>query len=366
MENVKDLLEKIAAKEQKILKKDGFCYCNFCENGVYRDVGEIRWTASFRPGLFWLLYRFCGYEPFKERAVGYEKDMDRAFYEFYTLGHDVGFMWLLTAGQNFALTGDTESKKRLLKAAHILMGRFNPAGNFIRAWNLDGMEGFAIIDCMMNIPLLFRVSEITGDMRFHNTAALYADTALKYLIAEDGSVHHVMCFDHVTGEHKGYDKGAAYSVDSAWSRGAGWAIYGMAMAYHYTKEERFIEAAQRVSSYFMTHLGADGVAPWDFKAPVKKEITDTSACMIAASGMLEIYKLTKDAVYRNDAVYLIENVLASYSRLDDDCEELIGGGTVEVGRGKGIMTGIIYGDYYLTEALMKLANQDMPLVWENP
>lgn len=360
----KEVLKKIIKKEKIMLDKYGCNYFNYSENGVYTPVSGICWTASFLPGIFWLLYRYSGDKEFMEGAVRYEKAMDKAFSDFDGLSHDVGFMWLLTSGQNFALTGSDESRRRLLKAAYVLMGRFNIAGNYIRAWNFDHMKGQAIIDCMMNIPLLFLASEITGDMRFHNAAAAYAGTALNYLIREDGSVHHVMCFDHVSGKHTGYDKGAGYDENSAWSRGAGWAIYGMAMAYMYTKELRFLEAAKKVSAYFTEHLNSDGVAPWDFKAPVDRDITDTSACMIAASGMLEIYRITDDAKYRSSAVTLIENVLNKYSCLDDNSEQLIGGGTVEMARNKGIMAGIIYGDYYLTEALLKLETPGMTLVWE--
>ncbi|HBU80800.1 MAG TPA: hypothetical protein DEF35_04055 [Paenibacillus sp.] len=44
------------------------------------------------------------------------------------------------------------------------------AGKFIRAWNED-KYGWAIIDCMLNISLLFWASEETGDSRYKHIAS---------------------------------------------------------------------------------------------------------------------------------------------------------------------------------------------------
>lgn len=40
-------------------------------------------------------------------------------------------------------------------AANILDGRYNIKGGFIRAWNGDNRKGWSIIDCMMNLPILY-------------------------------------------------------------------------------------------------------------------------------------------------------------------------------------------------------------------
>ena len=62
---------------------------------------------------------------------------------------------------------------------------FNPVGKFIRAWN-DNEEtgekktGWAIIDCMMNIPLLYWAAEETEDPRYKQIAMMHADTCLLY------------------------------------------------------------------------------------------------------------------------------------------------------------------------------------------
>ena len=99
-------------------------------------------------------------------AEGVENKMDAAFTSIGKLNHDVGFMWLHTAVADYRLTGNPKSRERGENAANILAGRFNPLGKFIRAWNGDSNIGWMIIDCMMNIPLLYWMSEENKDPRF--------------------------------------------------------------------------------------------------------------------------------------------------------------------------------------------------------
>ena len=105
--------------------------------------------------------------------------------------------------------------------ANILAGRFNIKGNFIRAWNED-KYGWAIIDCLMNLPLLYWASEQINDPRYKHIAIAHTNTVLEYFIRPDGSVNHIVCFDKNTGEFVEVKGGQGYSPTSAWSRGASW------------------------------------------------------------------------------------------------------------------------------------------------
>jgi hypothetical protein len=51
---------------------------------------------------------------------------------------------------------------QMYHVANILAGRYNPAGKFIRAWNGD-RTGWIIIDCLMNIPILYWASKEIED-----------------------------------------------------------------------------------------------------------------------------------------------------------------------------------------------------------
>ena len=149
--------------------------------------GNSWWTGGFWPGLMWQLWQLTGDEFFQLEARRVEKLLTDEFRSFRRLNHDVGFMYLLSCGADAKLTGDDQAETDTLHAASLLMGRFNPAG-FIRAWNEPERTGYAIIDCMMNLTLLYRASRDTGDPRFRQVAKIHADTTLREFLRDDGSV----------------------------------------------------------------------------------------------------------------------------------------------------------------------------------
>ena len=148
--------------------------------------GNSWWTGGFWPGLMWQLHCATGDEQFQTEARRVEKLLTDEFRTFRCLNHDVGFMYLLSCGADAKLTGDEQAKTDTLHAASLLMGRFNPAG-FIRAWNHPDQRGFAIIDCMMNLSLLFWASRQTKDPRFAKVAIIHADTCAREFIRESRS-----------------------------------------------------------------------------------------------------------------------------------------------------------------------------------
>ena len=160
------------------------------------DDGVSWWTNGFWPGIMWLLYLRTGEQRYVDIARYAEKKLDQAFADFYGLHHDMGFVWLPSAVADYRITGNPESRKRGLMAATILSGRFNPAARIFRAWDQwsgapdEDTAGWAIIDCMMNINLLYWASDETGDPRFREQAVMYADQVMKYYIRPDGSSNH--------------------------------------------------------------------------------------------------------------------------------------------------------------------------------
>ena len=123
------------------------------------DLGIYWWTNGFWGGMMWMMYHETGEQRFADIARFSEEKLDYCLQDFYGLHHDVGFMYLPTAVADYRLTGSPDSRRRGLHAANILAARFNPAGKFIRAWNdredaKEDRRGWAIIDCLLNIPLL--------------------------------------------------------------------------------------------------------------------------------------------------------------------------------------------------------------------
>ena len=83
-----------------------------------------------------------------------------------------------------------------------------------------------IIDCLLNIPLLYWATEVTGDGKYREVAEKHIHTTMKHIIREDGSTWHTVFFDSNTG---GFVRGATcqgYRDSSAWARGQAWGVYG--------------------------------------------------------------------------------------------------------------------------------------------
>jgi len=337
------------------------------KNGTYDDERIDWWTSGFWPGMLWIAYDLTGRTLFRDAAWPYDERMERRFLEPNRFHHDVGFQYLPTAVIKFKLTGDEDAQRRGLFAANFLAGRFNIAGGFLRAWNEvsdptawnRNNAGWAIIDSMMNLPLLFWASEELGDPRFRHVAMAHADTVLRRFVREDGSVAHIASFDPATGAFLGWIGGQGFGPDSAWSRGAAWALYGMAVAHRFTGVTRYAEASRRIADFFLSSLEENGVPLWDFRVvPREGEPPDTSAAACAASGLLELAEALPGLAgraYRDAAIRLLASLDAGYARWDDPADQaLLRGATGHRPAGQNVNVSLIYGDYFFFEAVAKL------------
>lgn len=328
----------------------------------YNQEDPSFWTSGFWGGLLWLAYRETRDSRLFELASEIEDALDQPLHDFLHLHHDVGFMWLPTAVAHYRMTGSERSRTRGLLAANLLAGRFNPKGNFIRAWNDEvqaDSQGLAIIDCMMNLPLLYWASKELRDPRFRHIATAHADTVLRCFVRPDYTVPHIMRFCPETGECLGPVDGQGMSPDSVWSRGQAWAIYGFAISFRETGDERYLAAAQKIAHHFFKSLPEDKIPYWDFCSdPQDYFVKDTSAACIAASGMLEIEALSEGKTMKSEfhgmAVTLLDSLIQNYACFDDSSQGIIDMGTVSYFHKRHVNQPIIYGDFYFLEALGKL------------
>ena len=181
---VEQTIEKIKKKMFPVTErnKDKIPYTT--KDGVFDDRsgpdGISWWTNGFWGGIMWQLYSLTKEELYQDAACRTEEKLDAVLMDAGGLDHDNGFKWLPTAVADYRMNQNDKSYNRAILAANNLAGRFNLAGKFIRAWNDWGgvdHRGWAIIDCMMNLPLLYWASDVTGDPRFRQIAAAHADTA---------------------------------------------------------------------------------------------------------------------------------------------------------------------------------------------
>ncbi len=328
--------------------------------------GNSWWTGGFWPALLWQLYAATREEAFMLEARRVQELLREELVRHDLLNHDVGFMYLLSFGADYKITGNEEARRQTLIAADVLAGRFNPAG-FIRAWNGRGREGWAIVDCLMNLSLLHFAAEKTGDPRYANIAGRHADMSLRYFLRDDGSCNHIMIFDPVTGEALDSPGGQGYEKGSSWSRGQAWALYGFTISYLNTGEARYLDGARKIADYFISCIRADGLSDCDFRQPKGEERIDNIAAACAACGLIELAghveketgeKYTQAALrmlhaldalcadWTQNSYGILQKCTASYH---DD--------------GAGRHVNIVYGDYFFIEAICKLRGTDT-MLWK--
>lgn len=330
------------------------------------DNGIYWWTNGFWGGMMWMMYHETGEERYAQIARFSEEIMDLCFEDFYGLHHDVGFMYLPTAVADYRLTGNPASRRRGLHAANLLAGRFNPAGKFIRAWNdmadvEDDRRGWAIIDCLFNIPLLYWASEETGDPRFKQIAMLHADTVMQHFVRPDGSVRHIVEFDPETGEMLRENGGQGYGQGSSWTRGQTWGMYGFLMSYLHTGRQEYLDTSKKIAHYFIANIPENGLIPVDFRQPAQPYWHDDTAAAIAACGLLELSKTVPEKegeMYYRAAVRLVRALYENHCDFTEDNDCILQKCTGAYHDQKHEFN-IIYGDFFFMEALFKLKGNDV-------
>ncbi|MEY8355546.1 glycoside hydrolase family 88 protein [Lachnospiraceae bacterium 54-53] len=326
------------------------------------DDGINWWTNGFWGGMLWQMYHKTGDERYADIARVSEEKLKRCFTDFYGLHHDVGFMFLLTYIADYKLTGNAEGRCYGLHAANLLAGRFNPVGKFIRAWNgepkegADDNRGWAIIDSMLNIPLLYWATEETKDPRFKQIAMMHADTLMEHFVRKDGSVRHIVQFNPETGEMELDYGGQGYAQGSCWTRGQAWGLYGFLMSYIHTGEKRYLDTAKRIAHYFIANIPEDGLIPVDFRQPEEPYWYDDTAAAIAACGLLAVAEAVGEPeqnIYYRPALKMLKALYENhcdFSKASDCFLQKCTGAYHD----KKHEFPIIYGDYYFMEAIFKL------------
>jgi unsaturated chondroitin disaccharide hydrolase len=333
-------------------------YFSFKE-GFY-EIGN--WTSSFFTGMALLAWRETKDEYFLQQVLRLAPHYrEKVFTRYMDTMHDLGFLYSLHSVALYKLTGDKTHREVGLRAAEVLAGRFIPEGGYLRAWGrMDEFNtdhaGLAIIDCMMNLPLLHWASQETGDKKFRDVAVRHADTTLKYFVRPDDSVFHAFRFDLKTGKPARGNNYCGYSVESHWARGTAWAIYGFALSYGYTRNPQYLETSLRLARKFIANLDEEIVPVWDFKLPAgEKSVRDSSAAAIAVCGFQELAKhhVADDRIAKAKNALLDRICSKDYLHFNDKCPGILKNGQVGDGVGMAKNAYTSWGDYYLMEAVAR-------------
>ncbi len=331
---------------------------------TYGIIDNIEWTDGFWTGLLWLCYEYTGDGAFRQTGGAQCVVLLEPGGTTHRAGSPrSGFPLLpLLCGRIQADRLRDGRRRAGLLAADKLMERFREKGGFIQAWGeLGARDNYRlIIDCLLNIPLLYWASRETGDDRYKNAAVRHYQTACNNVIRDDASAYHTFYFDPETGEPvKGVTR-QGYSDDSAWARGQAWGVYGIPLNYSYTRDDSAFNLFEGMTNYFFNRLPEDDVCYWDLIfTDGDCQSRDSSAAAVAVCGIHEMLKYLPEVhpdkeTYQYAMHRILRSLMEGYANPDiREGAPVLLHGVYSWHSGKGVDEGNIWGDYYYMEALMR-------------
>ena len=322
------------------------------------------WCSGFFAGEIWQMYRYTRDPYWRQQAISFTWPIESA--KNYKDTHDLGFIVNCSFGQAYDLTGERSYKDVLLTASNSLITRFRPTVGCIRSWdhNRDKWQYPVIIDNMMNLEMLFKATQLTGDSTYWKIAVRHADTTMKNHFRDNFSSFHVVDYDSIAGSVRTRCTHQGYSDGSYWSRGQGWGLYGYTLCHRYTRDPRYLQQAENIARFIMAlPLPDDKIFYWDMKCPeIPNTERDASAAAIIASALYELSSYTpadQASRYTKYADDMMQSLTKNYrSKLHENYGFLL---LHSVGSRPGnseVDKPLNYADYYYLEALNRKQNKN--------
>lgn len=353
----------------------GACQNHSSVHGVYPRCENDQWTCGFWPGELWLAWELSGLESYRNAAEAMVPSFsDRIVRKISVDHHDMGFLYSPSCVSAWMLTGNRQARQAAILAADQLLTRWQPKGEFLQAWgSMEDKGNYRyIIDCLLNLPLLYWASGETGDGKYEEIARKHTKTCLTYSFRKDFSTYHTYFLDPATGKGVRGETCQGYKADSSWARGQAWAVYGLALAYRHTLDPRLPSLFEGALSYFLSRLPDDLIPYWDLIFQSGSEPRDSSSASIVACGLLEMANLVEDKrqTYITTAKELMGSLVRSYRvRRTDKANGLVLHGTYakkspyNTCTEEGVDECVSWGDYFYLEALTRLKKGDWHSYW---
>jgi unsaturated chondroitin disaccharide hydrolase len=326
-------------------------------NGKWKHEGAAwtNWCEGFLGGQLWLIYEQNGDSWWRDKAIHYSRLLEHRKTDRDV--HDLGFLFWSTWKRWYDLNGDESVNETVVEAGQTLALRFQEKGQYLPSFvSQDSL----FIDIMMNVGIIFYAAQQTGDGKLFNVANQHCLTTRRYLVRGDGSTSHEGLFDLETGQFLRQSTHQGWRDDSSWARGLAWALYGFGTAYTFTGDARYLMTAESCANFYMENTPPHGVPPNDWMETDPKYPYESSAAAIAASGMLNLSKLSGDMVrarlYRGYALNIL-NTLTEPEFLAVETpgwEGILKHGAYHIENDLGVDESVMWGEYFFLEALSKV------------
>jgi unsaturated chondroitin disaccharide hydrolase len=272
-------------------------------------------------------------------------------------------LYSLSCVSAYKLTGSAVAAEAAMGAARLLLERYQPRAGIIQAWgdlNDPEQAGRMIIDCNLNLPLLYWASDYSGEPAFRDAANRHIEAAARHIVRADGSTFHTFYFDPASGAPRHGKTHQGFADDSCWARGQAWGISGFPLVYRHNGDTRLLELSKVLANYYLNRLPEDGVCYWDLIFTSGAEERDSSAAAIAACGLLELANnlplldpLRGD--YQRAALRTVRQLSEHYQGDGFPGGGLLRHAVYHKPHGIGVDESCIWGDYFYLEALLRLS-----------
>jgi unsaturated chondroitin disaccharide hydrolase len=329
----------------------------YTTGGKWDLSGEswTNWCEGFLCGQIWLLYQHTDDPFWREKAEHYSRLIEPRKTDRTV--HDLGFLFWPSWKRWYDLSGDPAINAVVIEAGQTLALRFQEKGGYLHSFlSQDSL----FVDIMMNVGLIFYAASQRGDAQLDHIARQHCLTTRKYLVRGDGSTAHEGIFDLQTGQFLRQSTQQGWRADSTWARGLSWAVYGFTTVYQMTGDPHFLSTAELCAQYFIEHTPAHGVPPNDWDEPGPILPYESSAAAIIASGLLDLAHVCPDlvraALYRQTAVNILDTLCSPefLAVATPSWEGLLKHGIYHQRKRLGIDESLMWGDYFLMEAMSKV------------
>jgi unsaturated chondroitin disaccharide hydrolase len=330
------------------------------QTGAWQERPVVGWTGSFWTAQLWKMY---GYSKDPKYLAWGRLWNDSILGQEPRQSHDTGFINYYGSALGYEATKDPKYRAGAIRSADRLKQLFNPKTGLVAAWNVGGED--SIIDTMMNLQILWWAAKETKDNSYREVGRQHALKSAEWLVRPDGSVVQSVHYDPATGRLRFGHTHQGFGDDTSWARGTGWALYGFGLAAQATGDPKLLATAEKIAAFVRKRMPDDGITWHDYADEgVYFRTKDTSAAALAANGFLLLSELTKDktkaAAYRAAGQRIVDTLIDHYLTPTGPTDTVIPTGVLRHASAiRPADHGLIFGDYYLLEALLWLEGRGM-------
>lgn len=333
--------------------------------GVWTTAPDGRWAGGFWVGMLWLAHHATGRPRYRALAEEWVTRLERRLPVDNVLN---GLVFYYGAALGAILDGSARAAAVARAGARALVKTFDPRTGIIPLGRDSGSitaDAFTEtnIDGLAGMSLLLWAGTAAGERELAGIGARHVRRHLDLCLRADGSFFQAACVDPRSGAVRRQFTPRGFADDSTWARAQSWGLLGLALGAGRTGDAVLLDAARRAADWWLASVPGDGIAFWDFDDPAIPETErDTSATAMAAAALLKLADAESRAGgrerYRRAAgatvQALVTQCLTPTSATDTRLPGILTEGCWQRRQALAVRHELIWGDYFLLEALLTL------------